>query len=53
MGQLSRYQGAATEAPSLQCGGVAVLYREADHLSLEALCLRGPNVVSFQLVTGW
>ena len=48
----SGYQVAATEAPILHCGRLAVLYPKAEHLSLEALCLHGPNVVSFQMVTG-
>ena len=29
-----------------------VLYSKEKHVSLEALCLHGPNTVSFQLVTG-
>ena len=34
-------------------GGGAVFYCKAEHLSLDALCLQGPDVVIFQLGAGW
>ena len=37
--------------PILNCSGVTVFYREAGNFILEALCLHGPNVASFQLAT--
>ena len=41
-----------TEAPSAHRGGVAIFYLEAEHFVIKDLCLHGPNVISFQLVTG-
>ena len=42
----------ATEVPILHPGGIAVLYYEAEHFSLEELYLHGPKVVRLQLVMG-
>ena len=47
--ELVGYQVAATKSLRLHRGDVTILYREAEHFTLEALCL----VVSFQLVTVW
>ena len=40
------------EAPRAHCGGVAIFYREAEHFAIKDFCLRGLNVISFQLVAG-
>ena len=48
----SGYRVVETEARIPHRDSVAVFYCEAEYLSLEALCLHGPNVISFQLVTG-
>ena len=42
----------ASESPSAHSGGVAVFYRAAEHLSVEALQIYGVNVVRFQLALG-
>ena len=42
----------ATAAPSAHRGNVAIFYRKAEHFSIEELRLCGPNVTSFQMVTG-
>ena len=34
------------------CGGVGLLVRETDHFVVENVAVKGPNVISFQLVTG-
>ena len=47
----SGYRVVAAEALSLHCGGVAVFYCKAGRFTLELLCLHGPNVASFQVVT--
>ena len=39
-------------APSQYCGGMAVFYRVSLQFTMEAIKKCGPNVVSFQLVTG-
>ena len=41
-----------TAAPIVQCGDVVVFYHKVEHLSIEEICLHGPNVISFQVVTG-
>ena len=41
-----------TAALSTHCGGVAIFYREAEHFAIKDLRLHGPNVISFQMVTG-
>ena len=45
----SEYMVVTTEAPIAHSGGVAVFYRAADHLSVEALHTYGVNVVCFLL----
>ena len=42
----------ATEAPSAHRGGIIFFYRKAEHFTVEELHLHGPNVITFQLVTG-
>jgi hypothetical protein len=42
----------ATDACSHSQGGVALFYRELDCLQVESVCKHGPNVISFELVTG-
>ena len=42
----------ATEAPSAHRGGIVILYRKAEHFTVEELRLHGPNVITFQLVMG-
>ena len=46
------YSVIATDAPSRHRGGVAIFYRPAPHLAVEAARKFGPNVISFQLSTG-
>ena len=36
-----------TEAPRAHHGGVAVFYHEAEHFSIEELCLNGLDVIIF------
>ena len=48
----SRFWVMATTAPSAHHGGVAVLYRKAEHFSTEELHLHSPKVIRFHLVTG-
>ena len=42
----------AMAAPSAHRGGVAIFYRKAEHFATKELHLHGPNVISFQMVTG-
>ena len=42
----------AMALPSAHRNGVAIFYCEAENLTIEEFCLHGPNVTSFQLVTG-
>ena len=46
------YSVFATDAPSRWCGGVALFWRECDGCVVEEQRKWGPNVLSFQLVTG-
>ena len=46
------YSVFATDAPSRWCGGVALFWRECDGCTVEEQRAWGPNVLSFQLVTG-
>ena len=46
------YSVVAMDAPSRNCGGVAMFYRPAPHFAAEAVQQFGPNVVSFQLKIG-
>ena len=48
----SDYQVRATDAPSRHQGGVALFYRDSDLFQVEAYQNFGPNVISFQLVSG-
>ena len=50
--ELSGYRVVASEAPSVQSGGIAVFFREAEHFSMEALQLYGANVIRFYLALG-
>ena len=45
----SGYRVVATEAPSVNSGGVAVFYRVAEHFSVEVLQTYGANFFIFQL----
>ena len=42
----------ATDAPSRHCGGVALLYRTSAQFAVEEVREYGPNVLSFEVVTG-
>ena len=46
------YSVVATNAPRQHRGGVAIFYRPAPHLAVEAVRKFGPNVIGFQLATG-
>jgi len=46
------YSVFCTDAPSRQCGGVALFWRDCDGCAVEEQRRWGPNVLSFQLVTG-
>jgi exonuclease III len=48
----SEYHVHATDAPSTQQGGVALTHRDTDLFQVEAVQTFGPNVISWQLVTG-
>ena len=52
MQESSGYRVVATEALSANSTSVAVLYRAAEHFSVEALQTYGVNVTSFQLASG-
>ena len=41
-----------TEATSAHRGGVSIFYHKAEHFAIEELHLHGPNIISFQMVTG-
>ena len=41
-----------TAVLSAHRGSVEIFYRKAEYFAIEELCLHGPNVISFQLVTG-
>jgi len=47
------YAVVATDATSPHQGGVALFYRESEFWQIESVVKHGPNVVSFELVTGW
>ena len=42
----------ATDAPSRHRGGVALFYREEANFTVEEVREYGPNVLSFEVVTG-
>ena len=46
------YNVLATDAPSAWKGGVALFWREGDLFEVEEQQNRGPNVITFELVTG-
>ena len=46
------YSVVVTDAPSQHRGGVVVFHRPTPHFAVEAVQKFGPNVISFQLVTG-
>ena len=46
------YRVAVTVAPRLYHGAIAIFYCEADHFTLEALCLHILNFVSLHLAAG-
>ena len=48
----SAYNVIATEATSPHQGGVALFYRNSEHWHIESVRKYGPNVISFELVTG-
>ena len=43
----------ATNANSVSQGGVTLFWRETDLFEVEKVVKHGPNVITFQLVTGW
>ena len=47
--ELGGYRVAATNELIHNSGGVNVFYHEAEHSTLETLCLHGPNAVNFHL----
>ena len=48
----SSYSVIATDAKSAYQGGVALCIRKGELFEVEEAIVRGPNVISFQLVTG-
>ena len=46
------YRVVATDAPSQHRGGVALFYREEENFAVEEVRTYGPNVLSFEVVTG-
>ena len=48
----ARYRVIATESPSRHHGGVALFYREKAHFAVEEVRNYGPNIISFEVVTG-
>ena len=46
------YRVVATDAPSRQRGGIVLLYREGAGFAVEEVRPYGPNVISFEVVTG-
>ena len=48
----SRYNVQSTHAPSKWQGGISFFWRTSDTYEIEEVELRGPNVLSFQLVLG-
>ena len=49
----SGYQVTATDAPSAHQGGIALFYRDSEYWQVESVVKHGPNVISFELVSGW
>ena len=50
--ELSGYRVVASETTSAHSGGIFMLFRAAEDFSVEAPCLYGANIVSFQLASG-
>ena len=48
----SGFQTMAMETPSAHRIGIAIFYCKAEHFAIKELCLHGPNIISFQLMTG-
>jgi hypothetical protein len=48
----SRYNVQSTHAPSKWQGGISFFWRTSETYEIEEVELRGPNVLSFQLVLG-
>ena len=48
----SGYAVMATDVKSARFGGVALLWEESELYELEEAKARGPNVISFEIVTG-
>ena len=46
------YRVVATDAPSPHSGGIAMFYREGSGFAVEEVRPYGPNVISFEVVTG-
>jgi len=46
------YSVVATDAPSKHQGGIALFYRESEYWQVESIVKHGPNVISFELVSG-
>ena len=46
------YNVKASKASSAHCGGVALCWRDSDIYQVEGTHIHGPNVISFELVTG-
>ena len=47
------YQATATNAPSTHQGGIALFYCESEYWQVKLVMKHGPNVTSFELVSGW
>ena len=50
--ELAGYRVVATDAPRRHRGGVALLYRPSAQFAVEEVREYGPNVISFEVVTG-
>ena len=48
----ARYCVVATDAPSRHRGGIAMFYREGEGFAVEEVRQYGPNVLSFEVVSG-
>ena len=46
------YRVVATDAPSRHRGGIALFYKEGEDFAVEEVRPYGPNVISFEVVTG-
>ena len=49
---LARYRVVATDAPSWHRGGIALFYKEEADFAVEEVRPYGPNVISFEVLTG-